>query len=276
MTVHERTRDLDRLAARVADADLELSRFTAEELLAAGPADAPLLEPAGWYAQLDPDAQQVARITALRSLTARGFVVPVEAGSDVAAPAYEPRGDLASVLSLRARARGVVRIEHHQPGGTSRRHAWLLCPGLVLDERANPDGYHASTLRTELSLATDVAARLDPDDLAARNRVTEAPCAPDAPDGDRGPGSPPDRFTELSELAAQARRRVRMLAALGGEEPTIMTNELAATTQGVVGIALDVDADGTSRPSAALLGADEVIPAVLGCLVPPLIEEAAT
>jgi hypothetical protein len=260
--------DPDQLARLVADRDLELSRFTAEELAAVGPSDGPLLEPAGWYAGLDDTARDTARIAALRSLVARGFLLPT-APSDDTGPGYEPAGDLASVLRLRALAQGVVRIEHHAPDGEVRRHAWLLRPGLLLDERGNRDGYHAFVLRTERSLAVDVMTRLDPEGEAERVGVSEPPSTP--PDTDDA--EEPDRFTELSELAAEATSWVRVLSSWGGDPPRVLTTQLALTPKGLVGLSIDVDEEGNPAPSAALLAADDALHTVLACLLPPAIEE---
>jgi hypothetical protein len=261
--------DPDQLARLVADRDLELSRFTAEELAAVGPSDGPLLEPAGWYAELDDPARDIAKIAALRSLVARGFLLPT-ASDDDTGPGYEPAGDLASVLRLRALAQGVVRIEHHTPVGEVRRHAWLLHPGLLLDERGNPDGYHAFVLRTERSLAVDVMTRLDPEGQAERVGVSEPPSTPpDTDDATEGN----DRFTELSELAAEATSWVRVLSSWGGDPPRVLTTQLALTPEGLVGLAVDVDEDGNPAPSAALLAAADALHTVLACLLPPATEE---
>lgn len=273
MVMTSRTIDLDQLARRVAEADLELSRFTAEELRAAGPTRGPLLEPAGWYAELPPAEQAAVEVAALRSLTVRGFLTPVDDGPVPDGDARDggrdlvPRGDLATVLTLRAAARGVVRIEHTRHDVALRRHAWLLQPGLVLDERASDHGYHAFTVRTEASLAHDVVDRLDPQQRLQRAALSEEPTSPHGPSA--------ARFEELSALAAAAAHRVRVLASLGGTPPRVTTTELAATEAGVVGLSLDVEPDGTPRPGAVLLGDEDVAPAVLACLLPPVVEEAA-
>lgn len=268
--------DPDQLARLVADRDLELSRFTAEELAAVGPSDGPLLEPAGWYAGLDETSRDTARIAALRSLVARGFLVPTPpAAADDTGPGYEPSGDLASVLRLRALAQGVVRIEHHAPAGEVRRHAWLLRPGLLLDERGNRDGYHAFVLRTERSLAVDVMTRLDPEGEAERVGVSEAPSRPSdtGDDATHDAGEEHDRFAELSELAAEATSWVRVLSSWGGDPPRVLTTQLALTPAGMVGLAIDVDEDGRPAPSAALLAAGDALHTVLACLLPPVTEE---
>jgi hypothetical protein len=263
--------DPDQLARLVAERDLELSRFTAEELDATSASDGPLLEPAGWYAGLDETARDTARIAALRSLVARGFLLQTPPPpSDDTGPGYEPAGDLASVLRLRALAQGVVRIEHHAPAGEVRRHAWLLRPGLLLDERGNRDGYHAFVLRTERSLAVDVMTRLDPEGVAERVAVSEAPSSPSETDE---AGDEHDRFTDLSELAAEATSWVRVLSSWGGDPPRVLTTQLALTPAGLVGLAIDVDEDGRPAPAAALLAADDALHTVLACLLPPVTEE---
>lgn len=267
--------ELQAALAYVAEHDeLAIGTFSAEELAVVTPAGAGgrrlvALEP---VEQLDAAGQRAARAAAARGLAARGLlsVEQVEPAEAAALPLTALTGLLGLVAWLRRAPDALAWVD--RSWGHDQRHRYLygISDLALLDEAVGPEGLHRFVVRTRPAALEAVAAFVDPEGWAVRDRGPLVKAGDVEPEGWGDVEQALGGAEGVSQLVAlqrssQGGQRLHVSvaaspagvwAAGGGAPPP---EEVAAGAEAQVG-AREVDADSLRSLVAAALRFDVVAP----------------
>ncbi|TMC08371.1 MAG: hypothetical protein E6J41_13685 [Chloroflexi bacterium] len=204
--------------------EVELPRFTTEELTAIGAEDVSIVQRQGlpeWLGQWPDEARTAILATALRAVVARGLVrspTPAElaAARESGRLDIEPLGDLRLILSARRAPDYVVLVLRETYVGALYGFTGPDGGPALVHEEVTPEGFHSFRLRTPENAVEALAQVADPD----------AGARADGPElGEPEPGSPAQIAASVTGLGPGLTRFEAVHQREAGDRRTQLTVE---------------------------------------------------